>query len=51
MKPFRHVNASTVEEAVNILKDSNGRAAVIAGGPISSVFSKIAFFLLTPKFW
>jgi xanthine dehydrogenase YagS FAD-binding subunit len=32
MKPFHHVNASTIEEAINIMKDSNGRAAVIAGG-------------------
>lgn len=32
MKSFQHINASTVEEAINILKDHNGRAGIIAGG-------------------
>lgn len=32
MKAFKHINASTVEEALDILKDSNGRARIIAGG-------------------
>lgn len=32
MKEFRHVNATTVEEAVSTLKEYSGRAKVIAGG-------------------
>lgn len=32
MKAFQHINASTVEEAINSLKDCNGRARIIAGG-------------------
>ena len=32
MKAFKHINASTIEEAVGILKDYNGRAKITAGG-------------------
>lgn len=32
MKSFQHINASTVEEAINILKGCNGRARIMAGG-------------------
>lgn len=32
MKYFRHVNASSVEEAVGILRDYKGHARIIAGG-------------------
>lgn len=32
MKRFRHVNAGSVQEAVSLLKECEGRAAVIAGG-------------------
>lgn len=32
MKSFQHINASTVEDAVKILTEHNGRARIIAGG-------------------
>jgi NADPH-dependent glutamate synthase beta subunit-like oxidoreductase len=32
MKPFNHVNAKTVTEAVELLKNNQGRAKLIAGG-------------------
>jgi len=32
MKSFKHINTATVEEAVRILNDYNGRAGIIAGG-------------------
>ena len=32
MRPFNHVNAKTVKEAGNVLKNSKGRAKLIAGG-------------------
>lgn len=32
MKYFQHINALTIEEAVNILKDRNGGARITAGG-------------------
>ena len=32
MKEFKHVNATTVEEAASALKEYEGRAKVTAGG-------------------
>ncbi|MFP3975703.1 MAG: FAD-dependent oxidoreductase, partial [Dehalococcoidia bacterium] len=32
MKEFKHINASTTEEATSILQDHGGRAKVVAGG-------------------
>lgn len=32
MKPFRFINAKSIQDAVNILKENNGRARIIAGG-------------------
>ncbi len=32
MKPFRHINAKSLEEAVSVLKQYEGRAKVVSGG-------------------
>lgn len=32
MRPFEHINATTVEEAVSLLKEYKGKARLIAGG-------------------
>lgn len=32
MKSFQHINASTIEDTVKLLKDRNGRARLMAGG-------------------
>ena len=41
MKRFKHYDACTLDEAVSLLKEFDGKANIIAGAQISSVCLKI----------
>ena len=51
LRKFSHINASTLDEAVSVLRRFGGKAWVMAGGTDVLVRCGLKFYVITRKYW